>query len=130
MIVVDTNIIAYLLIEGEFTEQVQKLRVEHPEWIAPRLWLDEFTNVLSVTERRKLMTPSITNATLELGCELMEGCSYDIPAQRVLGVSRRTGCSAYDSQYICLAEDLGLTLYTYDRGILSKCPDIAFRPAG
>lgn len=45
-------------------------------------------------------------------------------------VSRRTGCSAYDSQYVCLAEDLGLDLFTYDREILSKCPGIAAKPSG
>ncbi len=130
MIVVDTNIIAYLLIEGECTAQVQKLRIEHPVWIAPRLWLDEFTNVLATAERRQLMTPTQADATLELACELMATRSYDVPAQRALGVARRTGCSAYDSQYVCLAEDLGVNLFTYDRGILTKCPDIASKPTG
>lgn len=130
MIVVDTNIIAYLLIEGDFTEQVQKLRVEHPEWIAPRLWLDEFVNVLATTERRQLMTPALADMTLELACELMETRSYDIPTQRSLEVARRTGCSAYDSQYVCLAEDLGVNLFTYDRGILTKCPSVAVKPNG
>jgi len=128
MIVVDTNIIAYLLIEGEFTEVVQKLRDDQSEWIAPRLWLDEFINVLATAERRSLISSELADATLALACEAMEGHSYDIPAQRILSVARRTGCSAYDSQYVCLAEDLGVSLYAYDRGILNKCPDIAIKP--
>jgi len=44
-------------------------------------------------------------------------------------VARRTGCSGYDSQYIALAEDLGLTLYTWDRQILDRCPQLAIAPA-
>lgn len=42
MIIVDTNITAKLLLAGDFIAQVQKLRIGHPEWIAPSLWMDEF----------------------------------------------------------------------------------------
>lgn len=128
MIVVDTNIIAYFLIEGEFTEAVTKLRAKHAEWVAPRIWIDEFINVLATYERRSLISSKQADVTLDLSCAAMEGRSYDIPAQRILSVARRTGCSAYDSQYVYLAESLGVSLYTYDRGILSKCPDIAIKP--
>ncbi len=128
MIVVDTNVIAYLLIDGEFTEAVKDLRTKDPEWIAPRLWLDEFLNVLATTERRGMITSEIADATLSLACELMEGRSYDLPAQRILATARRTSCSAYDSQYVCLAEDLGLKLFTYDKRVIANCPDLAFKP--
>jgi len=128
MIVVDTNVIAYLLIEGEFTEAVTRLRTEEPEWIAPRLWLDEFLNILATSERRSIMTADVANTTLALACELMEGQSYDLPAQRTLATARRTSCTAYDSQYVCLAEDLGIKLYTYDSRILANCPDLAIQP--
>ena len=128
MIVVDTNVIAYLLIEGEFTQPVTRLREKYSEWVAPRLWLDEFLNVLATFERQALMTSQLADHTLALACELMEGQSYDLPAQRTLATARRTSCSAYDSQYICLAEDLGLKLFTYDTKILANCSDIAIRP--
>ncbi|MEM6822702.1 MAG: type II toxin-antitoxin system VapC family toxin [Verrucomicrobiota bacterium] len=128
MIVVDTNVISYLLIESNYTHSVIKLREREPDWIAPRLWLDEFLNVLALSERHGKMSSEIADSTLELACELMEGQSYDLPAQRVLSTARRTGCSAYDSQYVCLAEDLGLKLFTYDKRILKVCPEIASRP--
>ena len=128
MIVVDTNVIAYLLIEGEFTESVTKLRNKEPVWIAPRLWLDEFLNILAISERHSIMSAGVADSTLALACELMEGQSYDLPAQRILATARRTSCTAYDSQYVCLAEDLGLKLYTYDSRILANCPDLAIQP--
>lgn len=128
MIVVDTNVIAYLLIEGDDTETVTQLRQAEPEWIAPRLWLDEFLNILATSERGSLMSAALADRALALACELMEGRSYDLPAQRILATARRTGCTAYDSQYVCLAEDLGLRLYTYGARILTKCPDIASQP--
>lgn len=128
MIVVDTNVIAYLLIEGEFTESVTGLRKKDKEWIAPRLWLDEFLNILATSERGAIMSAEVADETLALACELMEGRSFDLPAQRVLATARRISCTAYDSQYVCLAEDLGLTLYTYDSKILASCPGLALQP--
>ncbi|MCH2155394.1 MAG: type II toxin-antitoxin system VapC family toxin [Opitutales bacterium] len=128
MIVVDTNVIAYLLIEGDQTDAVVKLRESESDWIAPRLWLDEFLSVLSNSERQGVVSSEVADQTLNLACEMMEGQSYNLPAQRVLSTSRRTGCSAYDSQYVCLAEDLGLKLYTFDKKILTVCPNLAFRP--
>lgn len=130
MIVVDTNVISYLLIQGDYTDAVVKLREREPDWIAPRLWLDEFLNVLAISERHGNLESDVADSTLELACELMEGQSYDLPAQRVLSTARRTGCSAYDSQYICLAEDLGLKLFTFDKNVLKVCPEIAVKPRG
>ena len=36
MIVVDSNILAYLYLPGEFTEQAEKLMAEDSDWVAPR----------------------------------------------------------------------------------------------
>jgi len=128
MIVVDTNVIAYLLVDGEYTKAVSRLHQEEPVWIAPRLWLDEFLNILATAERNAIMSSEHANATLVLACELMNGRSYDLPPDRILATARRTSCTAYDSQYLCLAEDMGLKLYTYDSKILANCPELAHRP--
>jgi predicted nucleic acid-binding protein len=98
------------------------------EWIAPRLWVDEFLNVLATYERNGLLTTDQTAPILADALALMEESSYEIPPERVLAVARRTSCSAYDSQYIALAEDLGLKLYTCDRKILKNCPGVAVEP--
>lgn len=128
MIVVDTNIISYLLIRGERSEAVDRLLDSDPEWVAPRLWLDEFLNVLATHERVGRLSPADALPLLEDALALMEGAAYEVPPERVLAVARRTGCSAYDSQYIALAEDLGVKLFTCDKGILGKCPRVALEP--
>ena len=53
---------------------------------------------------------------------------YDVQVDRILNVAHRTHCSGYDSQYIALAEDFGLKLYTYDQKILNMCPDFSMKP--
>ena len=128
MIVVDTNIITYFLIRGERSDSVDRLMKSEPDWCAPRLWLDEFLNVLTTYERNDLIATDDTYQLLEDAVELMDGRSYEISPERVLAVARRTGCSAYDSQYVALAEDTGSKLYTCDKGVLNKCPDIACKP--
>jgi predicted nucleic acid-binding protein len=128
VIVVDTNVISYLLIRGDRSEAVDRLLDADGEWIAPRLWIDEFLNVLATYERNGLLSADQTAPILIDALSLMEESSYEIPPERVLSVARRTTCSAYDSQYIALAEDLGLKLYTCDRKVLKNCPDLAVEP--
>ena len=128
MIVVDTNIIAYFLIRGKRSESIDRLFAKDPEWVAPRLWLDEFINILCTYERRKLLTKSETNELLHEATTLMEDCSYEVPSENVLAVARRMQCSGYDSQYIALAEELGVHLYTCDKAILNACPHISKLP--
>ena len=128
MIVVDMNVIGYLLIRGKRSEVMDRLLLAEPDWIAPRLWLDEFVNVLCTYERVDSMPSDQVIGILEDALSLMDGASYELAPERVLAVARRTGCSGYDSQYVALAEDLGLKLYTCDKGILSRCPEVAVMP--
>lgn len=129
MIVVDTDVIAYLLIRGEGSEAAERLQQTDPDWVAPHLWLDEFLNVLCTYERNGLLSAQEVSNLLADALLLMDGKSYDIPPHRVLSVARRTGCSGYDSQSIALAEELGTLLYTHDRRILAACPGLAVMPA-
>ena len=128
MIVVDTNIIAYFLLRGDRSESIDRLYESDSDWIAPRLWVDEFLNVLATYERLEKLTSDETAPILNDALALMDGNTYEIPPDRILSVARRTSCSAYDSQYIALAEDRGLKLYTCDQRIISACPSIAAEP--
>lgn len=47
MIVVDTNILAYLYLPNDLTANAEKLLRQEPEWAAPILWRSEFRNVLT-----------------------------------------------------------------------------------
>ena len=88
----------------------------------------QFTNVLCTCERQGSIAPDEAIELLGEALTLMDGGSYEIPPERVLTVARRTGCTGYDSQYVALAEDLGVKLYTCDKGILANCPGLAILP--
>ena len=55
MIVVDTNIISYLYISGEKSEQVERLLSLDAHWCVPVLWRCEFRSVLGLYLRKKYL---------------------------------------------------------------------------
>ena len=58
MLLVDTNIVAYLLIEGDHTEAAHELRARDSDWRSEAFLLVEFANVLVSSIARKRMTLS------------------------------------------------------------------------
>ena len=52
MIAVDTNVIADLYLESEFTARAEALLEIDSDWAAPLLWRSEFRNILAGATRR------------------------------------------------------------------------------
>ena len=57
MIVVDPNVIAYLLIEGERTEEARRAWLRDRDWLVPPLWRSDYLNVLWVSVRAAVLEP-------------------------------------------------------------------------
>ncbi|WP_296808844.1 type II toxin-antitoxin system VapC family toxin [Thiocapsa sp.] len=53
MIVVDSNVMAYLYLPGEHTAAAEALLERDPDWAAPILWRSEFRSILAGYIRRK-----------------------------------------------------------------------------
>ena len=54
MIVVDTNVTAYLWLPGELTTAAERLLSEDADWAVPLLWRSEFRSVLAGAVKRKV----------------------------------------------------------------------------
>ncbi|AVO44787.1 type II toxin-antitoxin system VapC family toxin [Phreatobacter cathodiphilus] len=125
MIVADTNVIAYLLIPSPFTEMAEQLYTQDTEWVAPALWRSEFRNVLSLYMRRSLLSLDQAVALQEEAEDLLRGNEYDVVSADVLALSRDSGCSAYDCEFVVLARFLGVPLVTADRRLARAFPQYA-----
>ncbi len=66
MIVVDTNVIAYLLLSPPYSKAAEELYCNDSKWAAPRLWRSEFRNVLTLYLRKQLLSVDDTDGIFML----------------------------------------------------------------
>lgn len=122
MIVVDTNVLAYLYLPGDFTADAESLLQRDSEWVAPPLWRSEFRNILAGYIRRKTLT---FEQALDLQSEaesLLSGSEFDVDSRSVLELVQSSDCSAYDCEFIALATKLNTKLVTMDGKLLRAFP--------
>lgn len=128
MIVVDTNLLVYLHVEGQRTRQAEAVLARDPAWAAPLLWRSEFLNTLAGLIRRRALPLDDALQIVREAERAMAGREYAVISHEVLQLASRSGCSAYDCEFVALAQDLGAPLVTSDRGVLRAFPDVAVAP--
>jgi len=128
MTVVDTNIIAYLFIEGDRTSSCRKVMSEDPDWSVPFLWRSEFRSVLSLHMRKAGMTLAGAVSRSAEAEKLLAGREYSIDSSTILSLTEKHPVSAYDAEFVCLADKLGTKLVTTDKSILKHFPYLAVSP--
>lgn len=128
MIVVDTNMIGYLYLTGEYSGVAEKVLVKDPLWSAPLLWRSELRNVLALYLRKELLSLSEAQRIMEEAAHLMRDREYEVASHHVLALAAASACSGYDCEFVALAKDLDIPLVTTDKQILKQFPDIAVSP--
>jgi len=130
MIVVDTNILAYLYLPGQYTARAEALMQREPDWAAPVLWRSEFRNILASYMRRRVLSFEQARELQAEAEDLMAGAEFEVDSPRVLELARDSDCSAYDCEFVALAMKLGTRLHTMDRKLLRAFPEHATALAG
>jgi len=125
VIVVDSNVVAYLYLPGDYTETAEALLEHDSDWAAPLLWRSEFRNILAGYMRRKTLTFEAAR-DLQLEAEsLLAGAEHEVDSRLVLELVRDSDCSAYDCEFVALAMTLGVKLVTMDAKLLKAFPKYA-----
>ena len=125
MIVVDTNVVAYLLLPGPKTELAEALRRHDRQWAAPPLWCSEFRNVLTGYLRRDLLNLPRAVAVMQEAETILLAHDEPVSSEQVLQLVSTSTCSSYDCEFVAAAQQLGVPLVTEDRAILAAFPDVA-----
>ena len=123
MIVVDTNIIGYLFLTSDRSLQAEQTLRKDPVWAAPLLWRSEFRNVLALYLRQGLLSLEDAHQIMDQALRLMRGMEYQVTSLRVLSLVASSSCSAYNCEFVALAQDLDVPLVTADRHILDQFPE-------
>ncbi|MBT3215167.1 MAG: type II toxin-antitoxin system VapC family toxin [Deltaproteobacteria bacterium] len=125
MIVADTNLLAYFLIDGKETSLAERLFALDSEWIAPLLWKSEFRNLLSLYVRKNLMMLEKSFQYMKDAEYLMRNKAYEVESNQVLRLAQSSRCSAYDCEFVTLAKKFEIPLITLDKKILESFPETA-----
>jgi predicted nucleic acid-binding protein len=128
VIVVDTNVLAYLLIEGDRTADAQALRLADPDWRSDPFLLVEFSNLLATQVKSGALSAAQAETLLGVaGQQIAEW--IEVPHPEVLAVAVVRQISAYDARFIACAQQVGLPLVTEDARLRAATPGLSMSMA-
>jgi len=125
MIVADTNVILYLTLPGDSTAAAEALFGKDGLWIAPPLWKSEFRNALSLYVRKNLLSLDEAFNIQSEAEVVMAGNEYEVDALDVLRLAAVSQQTAYDCEFVSLAQRLNVSLVTADKKLLRAFPTVA-----
>lgn len=121
MRVVDTNVVAYLLIAGDHTEAAQALWRADRDWRSETFLRVEFSNLLATQLRAKALTLNEAVSLLNDAASLVPDV-IDVPDVEALRTAHAFGVSAYDARFLAAAQALGTKLVTEDARLRKAAP--------
>lgn len=125
MIVVDTNVVHYCWVRGQNTEIAQAVRRQDPDWHVPLLWRSEMRNILTAYLRRGLLSRSQIVAILNAADQALAESEHIVADDLVLDVVADSPLTAYDAEFVALANVLSVPLVTADKAALKAFPERA-----
>ena len=128
MIVADTNLIVPLVVDGPQTAIARRVHATDADWAAPVLWRSEFRNALAGYMRTQALSVSLATRAFEMAESQIVMREHLVPTQLVFELVAASKCSAYDCEYVALAQQLGVPLITWDRELLREFPKVAISP--
>ena len=122
MIVVDSNVIAYCWLNGPMTGLAQRVRVKDPEWRVPVLWRSEMRSILAGYLRDSSLSAADTRRVMRQVEAALAGFEHLVSSDAVLKVIEASPLSAYDAEFVALADELSVQLVTEDKAVLKAFP--------
>jgi predicted nucleic acid-binding protein len=128
--VIDTNVVAYLLLGTEsFVAEARSCLEAVSDPVAPAHWEAELTNVVWMAIRMGVLPAEEGPVRLGLARRLgIESVATATLCQGALLRAVAAGVSVYDTLFVELAVRAGCPLLTFDKAVLRAFPDVARRP--
>jgi predicted nucleic acid-binding protein len=125
VIVVDTNVICYRWMSSANSAAAEIALAKDPYWIAPLLWRSEFRNIVALAIRRRALAIDSAQEIMRRAEASFEGSEFAVSSDDVLQLVARSNCTAYDCEFVALAQAEGVQLVTTDRQIIHEFPAAA-----
>ena len=124
VIVVDTNILAYLLIKGDQTEKARGLFLFDKDWVAPSFWRVEFLNVLLNYAHYQHLDGGDTKAIWEASFRLSHLREEAVDGGQALDLALKHKMTGYDALFVALAQSLKTVCVTEDKALRRLVPHL------
>ena len=121
MVVVDTNVVVYLLIAGDRTRDAQALFARDPDWKSEAFVLVEFSNVVATYLRAGALSHAQAHALMHQAEKTIGGV-VNLPHARALLIAEEFAVSAYDARFLGAAQNLHSKLVTEDTRLREAAP--------
>ena len=122
MIVVDTNILAYCLMPGPKNQQAEALLEANGDWAAPYLWRSEMRNLLTGYIRKGEYDGRTAEILMQKAGRFLTGGEHFVDDHAIFELVGESKCTAYDCEFVALAQTLGTYLVTEDKALLQAFP--------
>jgi predicted nucleic acid-binding protein len=122
LILVDTNILAFMMLEGPHTAAARTLQDSDDDWRSESYALIEFTNVLATTMRVRGLSLAKAQATYSVIRDLIEPGLIVVDHTDSLTLAGKYSISAYDARFLVAARELGVKLTTEDARLRKAAP--------
>ena len=128
MIVVDTNILINYYVNSEGSDLASQVYTKDPAWVAPFLWRSEFRNTTLLYLHKKLLTLQQVLQIIQAVERMMQDHEFHVGSSDIYRLAANSSCSAYDCEFVALAQELGITLVTADKKVLREFSETAVSP--
>jgi predicted nucleic acid-binding protein len=126
MIVVDANILVYLVIDGDMSEAALRLQAKDPDWRTSPLWEYEFGNALTLMIVQKHLSTTKATQYLHGAKTIFSPFETPVDSELALQLAAEKRISFYDAQYLALAQTLDVPLITEDKALRKAAGNLAF----
>ncbi len=125
MIVADTNLIAYVLINSAQTALAEAILEKDGDWHAPPLWRHKFRNILATYVRaNRLALPVALRHMSNAEALIVTDESNELAdTAEILRLAKTSGCSGYDCEFVALARRIGAPLVSGDKRLIAAFPE-------
>ncbi|HWH84815.1 MAG TPA: type II toxin-antitoxin system VapC family toxin [Burkholderiaceae bacterium] len=124
MVLVDTNVVAHLLLAGEPGVAARALYELDPDWRSEPLLFFELTNVLTTSMRNGGASRSKAMEALDKAHQIFDHALHAVSDRDALDVAAQFRISGYDARFIAAATALGSRLVTEDARLRKAVPTL------
>lgn len=125
MIVADTNLVLYLVTGGQFVPEAEAARSRDRVWVVPYLVKYELGNALATYVKHDQLTRDEAVRRFRHGLAFVQISDIESDPVAIFNLCRTGGLSAYDAEFVWLAQTLGVQLVTGDQDVIREFPNVA-----